>query len=93
MKFFPTIEFVDEMPEEKTVAVMGENYDRNHRRLTGCYTRSNREILILKGRSFKKTSFTVVHELFHWIIDLGFTGQLKEKADIWFDKHFTSKEF
>ncbi len=30
MKFFLTIEFIDKMPEEKNVAVMGENYDRKN---------------------------------------------------------------
>lgn len=93
MKIFPTIEFVDKIPEEKNIAVLGENYDRKKYRLLGCYTRGVREILILKGRGFKKTVFTIWHELSHWIIDLVFSVRAKDNVNKWFDKHFTSKEF
>ena len=93
MKFFPTIEFVDEMPEEKKVAVMGENHACENGWLTGCYTRGDREILILKGRGFKKTFFTTLHELSHWVIDLIFPTWAKNNVSKWFDKHFSSKDF
>ncbi len=93
MKIFPTIDFVDKMPEEKNIAIMGENYDQEKCRLLGCYTPGVKEILILKRKGFKKTAFTIWHELSHWVIDLVFSVQAKDNVNKWFDKHFTSKEF
>ncbi len=90
---FPTIKFVDKMPEEKNVAVLGENYDHEKCYLLGCYTRSIKEILILRGRGFKETIFTIWHELSHWVIDLVFYVPVKDIVNRWFDKHFTSKKF
>lgn len=91
-RFFPKIEFVNKMPEEKIEAVMGKWPDRGKGQLVGCYTRDEKEILILRGRGFRNTLFTIWHELSHWAIDFVFIGQMKGKADKWFDKHFTSKE-
>ena len=88
MRILPTIEFVDEMPEDKINAIP----EATKEGLVGCYTQVEREILILKGRGFKKTFFTILHELSHWVIDIAFRRQAKEKMNKWFDEHFTSKE-
>lgn len=85
-RFFPTIDFVGEIPQN----IIDIIPDATKENLAGCYIKSSQSILILRGRGFKKTLRTVLHELGHWGIEL--LGG-RQKCHGWFDKRFTSKEF
>ena len=82
MSFFPSIRFVDEMPED----VIQSMHLKANERLIGAYVWNFKQIYVLKG---KKKTLILLHELAHWVIQTITSARGNNSYQQWFDKYFT----